>query len=72
MQFEHKGLLSDEMLERFRERAPGYDEENRFFFEDFEELKAANYLLMNVPEELGGPSRPTVLGIFRISGATIR
>ncbi len=54
MQFEHKGLLSDETLERFRERAPGYDEENRFFFEDFEELKAANYLLMNVPEELGG------------------
>ena len=54
MQFEHKGLLSDETLERFRERAAGYDRENTFFHEDFEELKAANYLLMNVPKELGG------------------
>ena len=27
--------LSDEMLERFQQRAPAYDRENRFFFEDF-------------------------------------
>ncbi len=54
MQFEHKGLLSDETLERFRERAPGYDEENRFFFEDFEDLKEVGYTKINVPKDLGG------------------
>ena len=42
-------LLSDEMLERFGERAPGYDRENRFFSEDFEELKEAGYLTLAVP-----------------------
>ena len=46
--------LPDEMLERFRQRAPGYDRENRFFFEDFEELRDAGYLRMCVPQELGG------------------
>ena len=47
-------LLSDEMLERFWERAPGYDAENRFFDEDFAELKEAGYLTLAVPKELGG------------------
>jgi alkylation response protein AidB-like acyl-CoA dehydrogenase len=47
-------VLSDEQLERFRGRAPGYDRENRFFEEDFEELRDAGYLLLPVPEELGG------------------
>jgi len=47
-------MLTDEMLARFDERAPVYDRENRFFTEDFEELKAAGYLLATVPEELGG------------------
>lgn len=47
-------VLTDAMLERFRERAPGYDRENRFFFEDFEELRASGYLTMAVPRELGG------------------
>ena len=46
--------LSDEMLERFWERAPGYDAENRFFDEDFAELKGAGYLTLAVPKELGG------------------
>jgi alkylation response protein AidB-like acyl-CoA dehydrogenase len=32
-----------------------YDRENRFFTEDFEELKKAGYLKMPVPKELGGP-----------------
>jgi alkylation response protein AidB-like acyl-CoA dehydrogenase len=41
-------------LARCLERAPGYDRENRFFDEDFEELRKANYLVMAVPEELGG------------------
>jgi alkylation response protein AidB-like acyl-CoA dehydrogenase len=42
------------MLDRFAERAPQYDRENRFFTEDFEELRASGYLTMNVPKDLGG------------------
>ena len=42
------------MLDRFRERAPAYDRENRFFTEDFEELRATEYLTLAVPLELGG------------------
>jgi alkylation response protein AidB-like acyl-CoA dehydrogenase len=47
-------ILPDAMLERFRERAPVYDRENRFFREDFDELRAAGYLTIAVPRELGG------------------
>ncbi len=47
-------ILSDDMLARFLERAPGYDANNRFFTEDFEELRDAGYLTIAVPEELGG------------------
>jgi alkylation response protein AidB-like acyl-CoA dehydrogenase len=50
-------LLSDEMLARFAERAPRYDAENRFALEDFEDLRNAGYLLINVPRELGGHGR---------------
>jgi alkylation response protein AidB-like acyl-CoA dehydrogenase len=46
--------LSQDLLERCRERAAGYDRENRFFQEDFDELKAAGYFLMSVPKEFGG------------------
>jgi alkylation response protein AidB-like acyl-CoA dehydrogenase len=46
--------LTDEMLLRFQERAPRYDAENRFFTEDFEELRESGFLLMAVPKELGG------------------
>jgi len=46
--------LSEDMLQRFQQRAPAYDRENRFFFEDFEELRDAGYLRMCVPRELGG------------------
>ena len=46
--------LSEEMLARFAERAGTYDKENRFFEEDFQELRAARYLLLPVPSELGG------------------
>lgn len=48
------GLLTEDMLERFRTRAPAYDRENKFFQDDFDELKAAGYLKMTVPKELGG------------------
>ena len=47
-------VLSDAILARCAERAPIYDRENRFCAEDFEELRQAGYLRMNVPEELGG------------------
>jgi len=46
--------LSDALLEKCRERAPVYDRENRFCQEDFDELKAAGYLRMAIPSELGG------------------
>jgi alkylation response protein AidB-like acyl-CoA dehydrogenase len=42
------------MLKRFADRAPGYDRDNRFFEEDFAELKQAGYLASAVPRELGG------------------
>ncbi len=47
-------VLDDEVLARFHERAPGYDRENRFFYEDFEEMRDAGYLTIAVPKELGG------------------
>src|SRR5256885_17250621 len=48
------GTLSDEMLARFASRAATYDRENRFFDEDFMELRAAKYLLLPAPAEFGG------------------
>ncbi|MFN8558582.1 MAG: acyl-CoA dehydrogenase family protein [Dehalococcoidia bacterium] len=47
-------ILGQDLLDRFGERAPVYDRENRFFFEDFEDLQQAGYLLMTVPTALGG------------------
>ena len=47
-------VLTDEMLARFDQRAPLYDRENRFFTEDFEELRAAGYLATSLPTEFGG------------------
>jgi alkylation response protein AidB-like acyl-CoA dehydrogenase len=46
--------LADDIIARCGERAAGYDRDNKFFTEDFEELRAAGYLKMAVPEELGG------------------
>jgi alkylation response protein AidB-like acyl-CoA dehydrogenase len=48
------GILTDEMIARFGGRASTYDRENRFFTEDFEELRSAGYLLLTVPTDLGG------------------
>jgi alkylation response protein AidB-like acyl-CoA dehydrogenase len=48
------GLLTDEMLARFDERASVYDQENRFFQEDFDELAASGYLIAAVPPQFGG------------------
>jgi alkylation response protein AidB-like acyl-CoA dehydrogenase len=47
-------ILTDALLDRCRSRASQYDRENRFFQEDFDELKAAGYLMMAVPREFGG------------------
>jgi len=47
-------VLTEEMLVRFASRAANYDRENRFFEEDFEELRSAKYLLMPVPVKFGG------------------
>ena len=47
-------ILSDELLERIAARAAGYDRDNAFPVEDFEELRGAGYLTAMVPEGLGG------------------
>jgi len=49
-----ESVLTDQLLTRCRERAAGYDRDNKFFQEDFDELKAAGYLRMAIPSELGG------------------
>src|SRR6476620_3195949 len=50
-----KRPLSEEMLARFDSRAATYDRENRFFDQDFEDLRTAKYLVMPLPSEFGGP-----------------
>ena len=47
-------VLDPSLLDRCRERAAEYDRTNRFFQEDFEELREAGYLRVAVPEALGG------------------
>lgn len=49
-----QSILSDELVQSFGERAPTYDRENRFFTEDFEDLRVAGYLELAIPTELGG------------------
>lgn len=51
-----KPMLTEEMLARFASRAASYDRENRFFEEDFDELRSARYLLMPVPTHDSGGS----------------
>jgi len=47
-------ILSTGQLEDFQSRVARYDENNEFFHEDFETLKASGYLIQAVPEEFGG------------------
>lgn len=47
-------VLSQDLLTRFASRAADYDRRNSFFHEDFADLKAAGYLTLPVPRELGG------------------
>src|SRR5262249_3064304 len=52
------GFLTNDMLERFAERAPIYDRANRFFDEDFEKLRNSGYLTANVPADRDRAGRP--------------
>jgi len=47
-------VMPETLFQRCAERAAMYDRENRFFTEDFDELRLAGYLLMPIPAELGG------------------
>src|SRR5438270_8828840 len=47
-------ILSDALLQACRARAAGYDRDNKFCQEDFDELKAAGYLKLTLPQEFGG------------------
>jgi alkylation response protein AidB-like acyl-CoA dehydrogenase len=47
-------VLSDAALENFASRSNAYDRDNRFFSEDFAELREAGYLKMTIPKEMGG------------------
>src|SRR6516162_2709343 len=51
----HASGLTEEMLARFDSRAATYDRENRFFDQDFEELRVAKYLMLPLPAKFGGP-----------------
>src|SRR5262245_37804865 len=54
MQAAVQQVMPEVLFQRCAERAPLYDRENRFFTEDFDELRLAGYLLMPIPAELGG------------------
>ena len=65
-----ESVLTAALLERCRERAPIFDRENRFFQEDFAELRAAGYLNIALPKEFGGRKGPdpTRYGDWEING----
>ncbi|MGI9078467.1 MAG: acyl-CoA dehydrogenase family protein [Gemmatimonadaceae bacterium] len=56
-------LLPEEMLARFDQRAAGYDRDNTFFQEDWDELRQSGYLLAAVPSDMGGAG----LGLDEVS-----
>lgn len=47
-------VLSDAVLEQVASRSESYDRDNRFFSEDFEELRKTEFLKIAIPKELGG------------------
>ncbi len=49
-----ESILTDQLLERFRERAAWYDSENSFAVQDFDELVSLGYLKALIPEDKGG------------------
>lgn len=54
MTFDPTVHLPDDLLERIRSRAAGYDRDNRFPDEDLAELRDAGYLSILVPADRGG------------------
>lgn len=52
--FDPSAHLPDELLERIRSRATGFDRDNVFPEADLDELREAGYLAILVPEEHGG------------------
>ena len=65
-------LLHDDLLERIRTRASGYDRDNAFFDDDLAELADAGYLRGLVPEDFGGLGwslADAVRGQLRLAGA---
>ena len=52
--FDPAEILPDDLLERIRSRAAVHDHENTFPDDDLADLKAAGYLSIMVPTELGG------------------
>jgi alkylation response protein AidB-like acyl-CoA dehydrogenase len=63
-QIRAESWLTDEMLARFESRAATYDRENRFFDQDFEELRSSGYLKLPLPSEFGGAG-VTLAGVCR-------
>ena len=59
-----KPILSDELLSHFVQHCGSYDRENRFFQEDFDDLKQVGYLTINVPRQFGGRG-PTLAEVCR-------
>ncbi len=47
-------FLSEETLRAIHERAPKYDRDNEFPYQDIEDLRDAGYLSAYVPEDFGG------------------
>src|SRR5712691_10960592 len=67
-------VLSDDILARCAERAPVYDRENRFFGEDFEELRQAGYLGIH-GMDTSDPAAPKIVHAFlprHTQGVTIQ
>jgi alkylation response protein AidB-like acyl-CoA dehydrogenase len=56
-------LLDDALLARIRDRAADYDRRNAFFTEDLDDLRAAGYLAMMVPVDLGGAGLPLAAAV---------
>lgn len=58
-------LLPPDLLARMDERAPGYDRDNTFFQEDFDELRSSGFLDIALPVEHGGHG----MGLDQVSRA---
>jgi alkylation response protein AidB-like acyl-CoA dehydrogenase len=46
--------LAGKLADTFAERADEHDRDNTFPFENYEDMRAAGFLRLTLPEELGG------------------